>query len=43
MTESGQYMTTETRNTYIIQEHGMTTIYKYSFGTVVSVTTKERF
>ena len=34
MTESGQYMTTETRNTYIVQEHGMTTIYKYSFGTL---------
>jgi hypothetical protein len=35
MTESGQYMTTETRNTYIVQEHGMTTISEYSFGTLL--------
>ena len=35
MTESCQYMTTETRNTYIVQEHGMTTISEYSFGTLL--------
>ena len=35
MTESGQYMTTETWNTYIVQEHGMTTISEYSFGTLL--------
>ena len=35
MTESGQYMTTETRNAYIVQEHGMTTISEYSFGTLL--------
>ena len=35
MTESGPYMTTETRNTYIVQEHGMTAISKSSFGTLL--------